>query len=263
MAYTAYDWQQTLIEKADYAEGRLRHGSPVAALSCDEGMLLLTVRKNQPKLYEIYDRLAMGALGNPSDLETVRQFAVDFSHAEGYQRSAEDVSIQRVVGFAISPAFKRAFSDPRLMPMVLKAVFAQVGETPEEDALFVLSYDGEFHRRQGAACIAGSAQAESRMAEVFKQGKSKQLKDAISLALSAWIAGQWSPPEHRETKDKGQSEGPLQLPSTSEGEALLQQALAQGDCVEAALLARRVARDRRFRALSPLEISPFLPNLKP
>ena len=262
MAYTAYDWQQTLLEKADYAEGRLRHGSPVAALSCDEGVVLLTVRKSQPKLYEIYDRLAMGALGNPSDLETVRQFAVDFSHAEGYQRSAEDVSIQRVVGFAISPAFKRAFSDPRLMPMVLKAVFAQVGETPEEDALFVLSYDGEFHRRQRVACIAGSTQAEARMTEVFKQGKATQLKEAIRLAVNAWAAGQWSPPD-KETKEKDQSEAALRLPSASEQEALLKQSLSQGDFVEAALLERNIPRDRRFRTLSPEETSSFLPNLKP
>lgn len=257
MAYTAYDWQQTLIEKADYAEGRLRHGSPVSAISCQDGILLLTVRKSQPKLYEIYDRLAMGALGNPSDLETVRQFAVDFSHAEGYQRSAEDVSIQRVVGFAISPAFKRAFSDPRLMPMVLKAVFAQVGDTPAEDALFVLGFDGEFHRRQAAACIAGSAQAEARMMEVFSQNKAKTLKEAISLALRAWAAGQWSP-EDRASNDKDRVEA---SPPAPEGDALLKQALSQGECVEAAVLERHVPRDRRFRTLIPEETAPFLPSL--
>ena len=94
MAYSPYDWRQTLQEKADYVEDRLRGGSPVIALSCREGVLLLTLRGTQRKLYELYERLAFGGLGNPSDLETIRQTAIDFCHAEGFQRSPEDVSIQ-------------------------------------------------------------------------------------------------------------------------------------------------------------------------
>jgi len=167
MAYTAYDWQQTLAEKADYAEGRLRRGSPVVALGLPEGVLLLSVRRGQAKLFEVYDRLALGALGTPSDLELVRQWAVDFSHAEGFQRSPEDVTIQRVVGFAISPAFKRAFSDPLRMPLVLKAAFAQVGASMEDDHLFTLNYDGEFARRDRYAAVAGAREAEGRMDEVL------------------------------------------------------------------------------------------------
>jgi proteasome alpha subunit len=193
MPYTAYDWQQTLAEKADYAEGRLRRGSPVVALSLPEGILLLSLRRSQAKLYEVYDRLALGALGTPSDLEVVRQLAVDFSHAEGFQRSPEDVSIQRVVGFAISPLFKRAFSDPLRMPLVLRAVFAQLGETPEDDLFFVLGYDGEFARRSGRVGIAGSERAEARMREALQDAEPPDLEAGLHLALEAWAVGHWQP----------------------------------------------------------------------
>lgn len=265
MAYTAYDWQQTLAEKADYAESRLRHGSPVVALSYDEGILLLTVRRSQPKIYEIYDRLALGALGNPSDLEVIRQFAVDFSHAEGFQRSAEDVSIQRVVGFAISPMFKRSFSDPRRMPLVLRSLFAQVGQTPEEDQLLVLGYDGEFHRKEKIALIAGTNVAEARMQEALKEADIDHLKSAVKWALYAWSVGQWQPEEDENGDQKNEdkdAESSLSLPSEKEGKAVLEEFLEVGDKIEAAILQRSTQREQRYQTLDASVLAPFLPKEK-
>ncbi len=258
MAYTAYDWQQTLAEKADYAEGRLRRGSPVVALSVPEGVLLLSVRRGQAKLFEIYDRLALGALGTPSDLELVRQWSVDFSHAEGFQRSPEDVTIQRVVGFAISPAFKRAFSDPLRMPLVLKAAFAQVGDRIEDDHLFTLDYDGEFARRDRYAVVAGSREAESRMDELLHGAQPDDLNEALSLALGAWAAGQWQPPapEDDARADKDASV----LPSEQERADALKRVLAEGGRVEAALIERDTSRERRYRPLRADELAPHLPG---
>lgn len=254
MAYTAYDWQQTLAEKADYAESRLRHGAPVVALSYDKGILLLTFRKNQGKIFEVYDRLAMGAMGNPSDLEAVRQYAVDFSHSEGYQRSIEDVSVQRVVGFAISPSFKTAFSDPRRMPVVLNSIFTQVGDTPEDDMIFVLSYDGEFHRHEGHAHISGNKNADKRMHEVLHDAKIGNQKSAIELALKAWAAGQWKSKEHSSDDD-----GKILLPTKSEREKLLQEQLDDGARIEAAALERDTQRERRYQVLDKETLAPFLP----
>ena len=91
---------------------------------------------------ELYERLAFGGLGNPSDLETIRQTAIDFCHAEGFQRSPEDVSIQRVVGFALSPVLKRGFADPLRGPLVLRELFAQVGAHATDDLFYTLNSDG-------------------------------------------------------------------------------------------------------------------------
>lgn len=254
MAYTAYDWQQTLAEKADYAESRLRHGAPVVALSYDKGILLLTFRKNQGKIFEVYDRLAMGAMGNPSDLEAVRQYAVDFSHSEGYQRSIEDVSVQRVVGFAISPSFKTAFSDPRRMPVVLNSIFTQVGETPEDDMIFVLNYDGEFHRHEGHAHISGNKDANARMHEVLHDAKAGNQKSAIELALKAWAAGQWKPKDH-----SSEDEDKILLPTKDEREKLFKKQLDDGARIEAAVLERDTQRERRYQVLDKETLAPFLP----
>ncbi|MCX8103560.1 MAG: hypothetical protein N3E42_03850 [Candidatus Bipolaricaulota bacterium] len=247
MAFTPYDWQQTLRQKADYVEDRLREGSPVVGLSCHEGVLLVTVRRaQQQKIFEIYDRLAFAGLGNQSDLETIRQLAVDFAHAEGFARSPQDVSIQRVVGVALSPAMKRSFSDPLRLPLVVRGLFAQVGETPESDLFYLLNYDGEFslaHRFGVAAGTEGAREAMERLCSTRTNKKILKHDAAIELALEAWAVGR------REALAE----------SASDWRAVLSQALKTGGTAEAALLERASRRERRFRFLSADELKPFLP----
>ncbi|MFN4218316.1 MAG: hypothetical protein ACK4HB_03435 [Candidatus Bipolaricaulia bacterium] len=246
MAFTPYDWQQTLRQKADYVEDRLREGSPVVGLSCHEGVLLVTVRRAQQKIFEIYDRLAFAGLGNQADLETIRQIAVDFAHAEGFARSPQDVSIQRVVGVALSPAMKRSFSDPLRLPLVVRGLFAQVGDTPESDLFYLLNYDGEFsltHRCGVAAGTEGAREAMERVCSARNTKRVLKRDAAIELALEAWAVG------HREASSA----------SEAEWRTILAEALKTGT-VEAALLERDSPRERRFRFLGADELRPFLPD---
>ncbi len=248
MAFTPYDWQQTLRQKADYVEDRLREGSPVVGLSCHEGVLLLTVRRAQQKIFEIYDRLAFSGLGNQSDLEAVRQLAVDFAHAEGFQRSPTDVSIQRVVGVALSPAMKRGFSDPLRLPLVFRGLFAQLGDAPESDLFFWLNYDGEFVLTHRWGVVAGTEGAREAMGRVLSSRNSKKAPKrdvAIELALEAWAVG------HRAAGEKAAGEADWRV--------VLSQALETGS-LEAALLERDSRRERPFRFLSDSELQPFLPR---
>lgn len=265
MAYTPYDWQQTLRQKADYVEDRLRGGSPVAALSCQEGILLLTTRRTQSKIFEIYDRLAFAGLGNPSDLEAVRHAAVDFSHAEGYQRSEQDVSIQRVVGFAISPALKRSFADPFRTPLVIRGLFAQVGEAPADDLYYVLNYDGEFTLYHDYAAAAGTDFAEVLMERVLsgeglpkrKSRKALSLEEGLPRALQAWSAGRWAL-QGAEGEPEPEDWEKTPLPPEEELRRVLAESL-EAERVEAALLERDPRRERLLRFLTEEELSAFLP----
>ncbi len=247
MAFTPYDWQQTLRQKADYVEDRLREGSPVVGVSCHEGVLLVTVRRaQQQKIFEIYDRLAFAGLGNQSDLETIRQIAVDFAHAEGFARSPQDVSIQRVVGVALSPAMKRSFSDPLRLPLVVRGLFAQLGETLESDLFYLLNYDGEFTMTHRFGVAAGTENAREAMERVLSSRNTKKAlkRDAaIELAFEAWAVGR----REQETT------------SQSDWRAVLSESLQTGTA-EAALLERASQRERRFRFLSADELRPFLPG---
>src|SRR5271170_6150411 len=94
--FTPYDWQEGIGNRAQYIEGKLATGSPVLAVSLPEGILVYTYRRQARKVYEIYDKLIFAAVGQQSDVEAIRIAALEFASREGYNRSEEDVTIQRV-----------------------------------------------------------------------------------------------------------------------------------------------------------------------
>lgn len=234
--YSPYDFNQSIAHRAEYVEERLKSGAPVVGLSYDAGVLLFTVKRTQRKVFEIYDQLMYSAVGAQADVEAVRLAAIDFAHQEGFSRSPDDVSIQRLVGFAISPAIKRTFSDPMTSPHVIRAIFAEIGKTPEQDAFFVLNYDGEFSNSSQFAYAAGSTAAEDAMhAELEKQTDVPNLQTALERARQAWRAG-------------------ARTQTTDEHADALTEALKDGE-IEAAVLERNTPRESKFRLLSAEEIN--------
>lgn len=163
---TPYDWQEGIGHRAQYVEARLTSGTPVLALSIEAGILALTVRRQARKLFEIYDRLLYSAIGQQSDVESLRVAAIDFTHQEGYQRSEQDVTIQRVVS-ALSQPMKRAFADFNTVPFVIKSLFAEVDDHPDQDCYYVMDFDGDYSVRQGAAYLAGSEEGAAEIKKAF------------------------------------------------------------------------------------------------
>lgn len=206
---TPYDWQEGIGHRAGYVETKLAQGAPVIALSLDEGILMLTYRRHARKIYEIYDHLIFGAIGQQSDVEALRVAAIDFAHQEGYNRSEEDVTIQRVVT-ALSGSLKRAFADFNTAPFVARALFAEVGEGPTDDAYNVLDYDGDFTTRKGFAYCAGSDEVGVKLKEGLAGIKTKGL--ATSAALTA-LKKIWT--------SAAQSEGEASIPQDAFPEAVL------------------------------------------
>jgi len=187
---TPYDWQEGISHRASFVESRLQGGTPVVAASVKEGILMLTARRQANKIYEIYDHLMVGMVGQQSDVEALRVAAIDFSHQEGFQRSEQDVTIQRVIS-AISTPLKRAFSDFNTSPFVIRALFAEVGAEPDKDSFFVLDYDGDYTLRRGAAYISGAEDEANSLYEGLAVLKDKvhTLKDARGILEAAWAKG--------------------------------------------------------------------------
>ncbi|MBK8278448.1 MAG: hypothetical protein IPK92_22180 [Nitrospira sp.] len=55
-----YRWVEAVGNRRQYLDEQFAQGSPVVGVVCDQGILLMTMSKGTPKLYEIYDRLAFG-----------------------------------------------------------------------------------------------------------------------------------------------------------------------------------------------------------
>ncbi len=238
--YSPFDFNQSIAHRAEYVEERLKSGSPVIGISYNNGILLWTVKRTQRKIYEIYDQIMYGAIGNQADVEAVRLASIDFAHQEGFARSPDDVSIQRLVGFSISPPLKRIFGDPMSSPNVLRAVFAEMGTKPEKDSFFVLNYDGEFTTHNRFAVAGGSEGSEDAMlSELEKLEGTPDLATALKIAANVWREGK------RERREDD---------TDNHQEDVLAEALKDGH-IEAAILERNTARESKFRLLREDELN--------
>ncbi len=266
MSYNFYDWNNALRQRNEYVEDRLKDGSPVIALSYKDGILLLTLRQAQRKVFEVYDRLMMGALGKQSDIEALRLAAIDSAHKEGFERSPDDVAIQRLVGFGLSPAVKRVYNDQNTIPLTIRAIFSELGKTPETDHFFVVGYDGEFKAVNGCAVAAGTPYAEEQAESSLRESVEhipETLTDALKAALIAWGTGRSQLAPKRDDEDDFDPLSDNDAPKVSNDPAVaVREALKNGAVVEAAILNRATRRESRFRLLTPAEIDGVLADYR-
>src|ERR1700740_3034756 len=137
-----YRWVEAIANRREYIETQLATGSPIVALGFRDGILFLTLGQTRQKLFEIYDRIAMGAIGHPGDIERLRMAAIELASTEGFTRSAADVSLRRLAHYSLSPVMKTAFEQIYGPPFLARLLFAEVGSAPEEDLFLRLEYDG-------------------------------------------------------------------------------------------------------------------------
>lgn len=225
---TPYDWQEGIGNRAQYIEGRLAAGTPVLAVSLPAGVLLYTFRRQARKIYEIYDRLVFAGVGQQADVEALRMGALEFASREGYNRSDEDVTIQRVAT-AMSAPLKRAFGDFSTAPLLVRSLFAEVGPTPEEDVYYVLDYDGDYALSRKRAAIAGTLEAGSEIESQLDSFTETDPEAAMEALRAVWLKG--SDPEGHRTEEE----------------------ILQGLRPEAMLVERLDVRENRFRLLTPEE----------
>src|ERR1700694_4229983 len=137
-----YRWVEAIGNRREYVEMQLAARSPSAAVGFRDGILFLTFGRSRQKLFEIYDRIAMGAIGHPGDIERLRMAAIELASTEGFTRSAADVSLRRLAHYSLSPLLKSAFEQVYGAPFLARLLFADVGPKPDEDLSLRVEYDG-------------------------------------------------------------------------------------------------------------------------
>src|SRR4051812_43218052 len=142
MTEEPYRWVEAISNRAEYIETQLGSGSPIVALGYRDGILFLTLGKTRQKLFEIYDRIAMGAIGHPGDIERLRMAAIELASTEGFTRSAADVSVRRLAHYSLSPVLKTAFEQVHGAPYLARLLFAEIGAKQGNDLFVRLEYDG-------------------------------------------------------------------------------------------------------------------------
>ncbi len=240
-------------QPAEYIEGQLAPGSPIAALGYRDGVLFLTLGQTRQKLFEIYDRIAMGAIGHPGDIERLRMAAIELASTEGFTRSAADVSLRRLAHYSLSPVMKSAFEQVYGPPYLARMLFAEVGARPEDDLFLRVEYDGEIasngatyaRARQDFAVLSGTRQSVELM-EAFLKTEHKSdssFEEAVRSGLDAWSIGHMLL----------QASDAKELPEREAIKQHCREQLALA-AIEAAVLERAATTPIRYRSLSDKEL---------
>lgn len=193
MTEEPYRWIEAIGNRREYVQGQIRNGSPVFAVSLDAGILLLGVGSGQSKVFEIYDRHALGGLGHPSDLERLRQALIDAAHLEGFSRAPEDVSLRRLVSFGLGPQLKTAFEQLFSPPFLARLLLAEVADSASRDVLLKVHFDGTFAPATTRAAVLGpdlgtegSPEAAIERWLAARLPAETDPRDAFGPLLAAW-----------------------------------------------------------------------------
>jgi proteasome alpha subunit len=248
-----YRWVEAIANRREYIEAQLASGSPIAALGYRDGILFLTLGQRRQKIFEIYDRIAMGAIGHPGDIERLRMAAIELASTEGFTRSAADVSLRRLVHYSLSPLMKGAFEQVYGAPYLTRMLFAEVGERQAEDLFLRVEYDGEIASngatfaqvRQDFAVLSGTRQSRELMESFLKaeHGADGSFENALKAALEAWTIGHMT----LQTNDV------KELPERDAIAKYRQEQLANTG-IEAGVLERDASRTIRYHSLSDTEL---------
>jgi proteasome alpha subunit len=252
-----YRWVEAIANRREYIETQLASGSPIAAIGYNDGILFATLGRSRQKIFEIYDRIAMGAIGHPGDIERLRMAAIELASTEGFTRSAADVSLRRLAYYSLSPVMKSAFEQVYGAPFLARLLFAEVGTRPEDDLFLRVEYDGAMatsggdmaQTRRNFAVLSASQQSTDLMEAFLKERHQPgiDLRAAINIALDAWSVGHMA---------LGNSE--LQaVPGQDEIGKYRQEQLATVG-IEAAILERAGKNNIRYRSLPDEQVRPAL-----
>lgn len=187
-----YRWVEAVANRREYLEEQLKTGSPVVALPCLEGILILSVSAGTQKIYEIYDRVALGALGHPADVERLRNVILDMAHLEGFNRSPEDVTARRLIQFGLAPMVKQAFEEIGHAPFIIRFLIAEI-DALNKRIFYTLNYDGVFKEESRGALLSPPGEATERMETALSSigdSTTRPMTELFPAALRLWALGE-------------------------------------------------------------------------
>jgi proteasome alpha subunit len=174
--------EQVMKDRADYARKGIARGRSVLVLAYEGGILFVADNPSRAlhKVSEIYDRIAFAAVGRYNEFENLRIAGVRLADLRGYSYDRRDVT-GRGLANAYAQTLGTVFTQ-EMKPYEVEIVVAEVGQTPDEDQIYRLTYDGSVADERGFVAMGGQAEPNATaLSEQYADGLS--LEDALKLAV--------------------------------------------------------------------------------
>jgi proteasome alpha subunit len=147
--------EQMMQDKAEYARKGIAKGKSIIALAGKQGILLVAENPSSSlnKISEVYDRIAFAGAGKYSEFENLRKAGIRYADLKGYAYGREDVTAKSLAN-AYSQSIGSTFSQ-EIKPLEVEILVVEVGETPTQDELYRIAFDGAIADERGFATIGG------------------------------------------------------------------------------------------------------------
>jgi proteasome alpha subunit len=176
--------EQLTKDRSEYARKGIARGRSVVALEYADGLLFLAENPSATlhKISEIYDRIAFAGVGKYSEFEDLRISGVRLADLRGYAYGREDVTAKTLAN-AYSQALSTIFTT-QMKPYEVEILVGQVGESPSDNELFHILYDGSVADEQGYVGMGGrSDELTAHLKEAYQEGLS--LEQGLQVAAKA------------------------------------------------------------------------------
>jgi len=151
--------EQVMRDRSEYARKGIARGRAVVVLRYADGVLFVAENPSRAlhKISEIYDRVGFAAVGKYNEFEALRQAGVRMADLRGYAYDRRDVT-GRMLANTYATVLGTIFTEQQ-KPYEVEIVVAEVGESPDGDQLYRLTYDGSVADEPSFVTMGGHAEA--------------------------------------------------------------------------------------------------------
>jgi proteasome alpha subunit len=137
------------------------------------------------KISEIYDRIAFAAVGRYNEYENLRKAGITYADITGYQFDRHDVTARGIANY-YAQNLGTIFTES-IKPFEVEIVVAEVGEQPEGDQIYRITFDGSVTDEPGYVAFGGEADKVSAELKA-RYAPGMTLAEAFAAALAALSA---------------------------------------------------------------------------
>jgi proteasome alpha subunit len=177
--------EQLMKDRADFARKGIARGRSVVVLQYADGILFVSENPSAAlhKISEIYDRIAFAAVGRYNEFENLRIAGVRLADMRGYSYDRRDVT-GRGLANAYAQTLGAIFSSGGEKPYEVEIFVGEVGDSPDEDQVYRLTYDGQVADEHGFSAMGGSVESVTAYIKDHYQ-PNMSLPDALRVAVDA------------------------------------------------------------------------------
>jgi proteasome alpha subunit len=181
--------EQMMQDRAEYAKKGIAKGRSIIAMEYSDGVLFVADNPSASlfKISEIYDSIAFSGAGRYSEFENLRKAGIQHADVKGMMYSREDVTARSLAN-GYSQMLGTLFSQ-EMKPYEVELLLAQVGEAPEHNELYRISFDGSIVDERKFTAIGGRSEAILTLLRKETPETCPSLKEALALCQQAFERG--------------------------------------------------------------------------